>query len=157
MSINVSLRAVTADNFDQLTKLPLLDHQVDFLDSNAYSIAEASFYPHYHTRAIYDGEQAVGFLMFVSLAEEGDPGEYSIYRFMVDHRRQGLGLGRRALALLLDEIKALPGAAGVWICYSPVNPTARAFYASAGFVETELDENGEMWAYIAFGTAALVS
>ena len=157
MSINVSLRAVTRDNFDEVTKLPLLDHQAGFLDSNAYSIAEASFHPNYHTRAIYDGEQLVGFLMFVSLAEEGDPGEYSIYRFMIDHRRQGAGLGRRALALVLQEVAARPGAAGMWICYSPLNLPAKIFYASAGFAETEIDDEGEMWAHIAFPTPPLVS
>ena len=152
--MNVSLRAVTKENFEAVCALPLLEHQVAYLDSNAFSIAEASFNPHYHTRAIYRDEQPIGFLMYVSLAEEGDPGEYSIYRFMIDHREQGQGLGRRALELVLREIAALPGATTVWICYAPANTPAKAFYASAGFEETEIDDEGEMWAWIACSPTA---
>jgi diamine N-acetyltransferase len=124
----------------------LLPHQEDYLASNAYSIAEASFYPDYHTRAIYLGEQLVGFMMYVSLAAQGDPGEYAVYRFMIDHRHQGRGHGRRALLLALDEIRSRDHAFKAWICYWPNNRDAQRFYASLGFVETELDENGEMYA-----------
>ena len=146
--MNVSLRPVTRHNFAEIIALPLRPDQVDYLASNAYSIAEASFYPHYHTRAIYHGEDLVGFLMYVSLAEQGDPGEYAVYRFMVDHRQQGKGYGRRALELALDEIAAHGAVKCIWICYWPNNPAAKKFYASLGFVETELDEGGEMYAKI---------
>lgn len=155
--MKVSLRAVTKDNFAAVIDLPLLAHQVDYLASNAYSIAEASFYPHYTTRAIYAADELVGFLMYVSLAEEGDPGEHAIYRFMVDHRQQGKGYGRRALELALEEIRAHGGVTCIWICYWPGNPAAKKFYASFGFVETELDETGEMYARISISPASLLS
>ena len=145
----VTLRPVTRDNFEAVTDLELLPHQREFLASNSYSIAQASFYPNYHTRAIYAGEEVVGFMMFVVLdGSEDEAGEYSIWRFMVDCRRQGQGLGRRALQSLLDEIRSDPVACKVWISYVPGNEVASSFYASFGFVETEIDEEGEMVAVL---------
>ena len=41
----ISLRAVTVDNFDLISELPLLPQQRDYLASNDYSMAQASFIP----------------------------------------------------------------------------------------------------------------
>jgi hypothetical protein len=50
--MNVSLRAVAKDNFAAVIDLPLLAH-LDYLASNACSIAQARFHPHHTPRAIY--------------------------------------------------------------------------------------------------------
>ena len=73
---------------------------------------------------------------------------YAIYRLMVDHPRQNQGIGRRAMELLLSEIRACADARRITICYKPDNATARGFYASLGFNETGIDEVGEMVAEI---------
>ena len=141
--MTISLRAVTADNFDILSELPLLPQQRDYLASNDYSIAQASFYPAtMHTRAVYCDEEVIGFLMFVSPDDDDPPGHYRIWRFMVDHRRQGQGHGRAALGLALAEIRARPDARSIEICYKPGNANAKKFYASMGFVETGMDAEG---------------
>ena len=63
----IRLRAVTADNFDVISELPLLPQQRDYLASNDYSIAQTSFYPAtMHARAVYCENEVIGFLMFVS-------------------------------------------------------------------------------------------
>ncbi|NHZ95839.1 GNAT family N-acetyltransferase [Massilia sp. CCM 8734] len=152
--MTITLQAVTEDNFDTLIELPLLPEQQDYLASNAYSIAQASFYPNsFFTRAICLDDKPIGFLMYVSLADEGQPGEYAIYRFMIDSGEQGKGYGRRAIGLALDEIRSRPDATVIQICYWPSNPVAKDFYASLGFVETGLDEQGEMYAEIRLGGA----
>lgn len=149
LPVEVTLRPVTRDNFEAVTDLELLPHQREFLASNSYSIAQASFYPNYYTRAIYAGQDIVGFMMFVALdGVDDEEGEYSIWRFMIDRRHQGRGYGRRALQTLLDGIRATPGASKVWISYVPGNEVASNFYASFGFVETEIDEEGEMVAVL---------
>lgn len=141
--MSISLRAVTADNFDILSELPLLPQQRDYLASNDYSIAQASFHPAtMHTRAVYCDEEVIGFLMFVSPDDEDPPGHYQIWRFMVDHRRQGQGHGRAALGLALAEIRARPDVRSIEICYKPGNASARQFYASMGFVEKGMDADG---------------
>ena len=141
--MTISLRAVTADNFDIISELPLLPEQRDYLASNDYSMAQASFHPAtMHTRAVYCDEDVIGFLMFVSPDEEDPPGYYQIWRFMVEHRRQGQGLGRAALGLALAEIRARPDARSIEICYKPGNANAKKFYASMGFVEIGMDAYG---------------
>ena len=67
---------------------------------------------------------------------------------MVDFPQQGKGIGRAAMNLLLDELKAKPDAHRITICYKPDNTSARAFYQSFGFQETGLDDIGEMIAEI---------
>ena len=146
----ISLRAVTADNFDIISELPLLPQQRDYLASNDYSIAQASFHPAtMHTRAVHDDEEVIGFLMFVSPDDDDPPGHYQIWRFMIDHRRQGQGHGRAALALALAEIRTRPDARSIEICYKPGNANAKQFYASMGFVEKGMDaDDNDMLAVI---------
>ena len=141
--MSISLRAVTADNFETISELPLLPQQRDYLASNDFSIAQASFYPAtMHTRAVYWNEEVIGFLMFVSPDDDDPPGHYQVWRFMIDHRRQGKGHGRAALALALAEIRTRPDARSIEICYKAGNANAKQFYASVGFVETGLDADG---------------
>ncbi|PHV07164.1 GNAT family N-acetyltransferase [Janthinobacterium sp. BJB412] len=152
MELDVRLAAVTEENFEDIIELPLLKHQEDYLASNAYSIAQASFYPDFQARAIYAGAELVGFLMYDRQSNDR-VGEYGIYRFMVDHRRQGKGIGRRAMELVLAEIRACADVARITICYHPENPVAKDFYASFGFVEVGLDDDHEMIAEIMVGAA----
>ncbi len=67
----------------------------------------------------------------------------SIYRFMIDRRRQHKGFGRAALACALDEIRA-EQVRKVSIRYMAENPVAKEFYASFGFVEVGRDEDDEV-------------
>ena len=52
------------------------------------------------------------------------------------------------MALLLAEIRNCADARRITICYKPENATARRFYASLGFIETQIDVRGEMVAEI---------
>ena len=143
-----ALCPVTKDNFETVAELELHPHQRAFLASNSYSIAQASFHPNFHTRAICIGAEVIGFMMFVALDGDDERGEYGIWRFMIDQRHQGRGHGRAALATLLDDIRRDPAATRVWISYIPGNAVASRFYASFGFVETDIDDEGEMVALL---------
>lgn len=145
---NVKLRDVTADNWENVVDLELLDDQQGFVASNAVSIAESKFNPHAVPKAIYAGKKLVGFLMFESLHEDGKPHEYSIYRFMIDKRHQGKGYGKAAMMLLLDLIREDRKLKRIEVCYMPDNAASRSLYVSLGFVEVGLDEDGEMIAEI---------
>lgn len=152
-SLAVTLSPVTKDNFETVAELELHPHQRAFLASNSYSIAQASFHANYHTRAICLGSEVIGFMMFVALDGDDERGEYGIWRFMIDARRQGKGHGRAALATLLDELRRDPAATNVWISYMPGNAVASRFYASFGFVDTGIDDEGEMVAVLDLRTA----
>lgn len=144
MGGDVKLKDVTTENRQAVAGLALAPDQQDLVASNAESLNEARSDPGAHPRAVYAGEQLVGFLMYDAGEPEDRPREALIYRFMIDRRYQGRGFGRAALASALDEISAMPGIRKVSISYMPDNPTAKPFYASFGFVEAGIDEDGEM-------------
>ena len=146
--MQIQLRPVTRENYADVIELRLLDHQCDYVASNAASIAQASFYPEMHTRAIYAGDELVGFLLYVDREQEGKRGEFGVWRMMIDIRHQGKGYGRKAMQVALDEIRARGGVRKIWIAYQADNTIARDLYASLGFVETETDEDDEVYAVL---------
>ena len=141
MSDEVRLEDVTARNWRAVARLKLLPAQEDLVASNLYSIAQSKFDPNARPRAVYAGDEVVGFIMY-DMDEKAR--EASIYRFMIDRKHQGRGYGRAALARALDEIRADPAIRKVSIGYIPENPVAKPFYASFGFVEVGKDEDGEI-------------
>ena len=143
----VTLEAITAANFEVFMDMELPEHQRYFLASNAFSIAQAKYYDDYIPLGIYSDGEPAGFLLYDRQSND-NPGEYGIYRFMVDYPLQGKGIGRQAMALLLEALKAQPDVELITICYKPNNASARRFYQSFGFKETGLDEAGEMIAVI---------
>ncbi|MDX8480279.1 GNAT family N-acetyltransferase [Mesorhizobium sp. VK24D] len=144
----VVLQPVGEDNRAAILALELMPEQQGLVASNAESLAEAREDDEAVARAIVAAGRVVGFLMY-SAPEEDD--EAIIYRFMIDRREQGKGFGRAAVAAALKEI-AHPGhISRVSICYEPQNEAARRLYASFGFVEKELDEDGEMIAVLELG------
>ena len=141
MSGDVELRDVTAKNWRAIARLELAPDQRDLVASNLHSVAESKFDPDARPRAVYAGGDPIGFLMY-----DASDDVALIYRFMIDRRHQGKGYGRAALILALDEIKAMQHVRKVSISYMPDNKVAKALYASVGFKEAGLDEDGEMMA-----------
>lgn len=145
--MNVSLREVTKQNYELVCDLDVTKPQEEFVACNMWSLVE-SFYNEGHVvRAIYLGEEAVGFFMWVY--ETSD--KVSIWRFMIDAKHQKRGIGRVALKLAIEEIKQTPNLKQIEICYNPTNPVAKPFYSHFGFEEVGMDEDGEdMLAIIEF-------
>jgi len=137
---SVVLEPVTDRNRRAILALELLPGQEDFVASNADSLEEAGEDSDAVPRAVVADGRVVGFLMY----DASDRQEANIYRFMIDRREQGRGLGRAGIAAVLSEIAGLAHVRKVSICYEPANTAARRLYASFGFVEQGLDEDGEM-------------
>ena len=137
--MTISLRLISQSNYEAVCDLEVSTDQESYVACNMWSLVEASFNTGYHTRAIYKDEEPVGFFMWV----EASSTKVSIWRFMIDQQRQQQGIGRNALTLALDEIKGAPAVKTIEICYDPSNPVAKDFYASFGFVEVGLDDDGE--------------
>jgi diamine N-acetyltransferase len=144
MAKKISLKDVTADNWEEVADLELDADQEDLVASNLYSVAESHYDPDARPRAIYAGKRVVGFLMYDVQRTKGKAREASIYRFMIDRKYQGKGYGRAALSKALEEIKAIPHVERVSISYMPENPVAGPFYASFGFKEVGRDRDGEV-------------
>jgi len=142
----VTLEAVTQDNHAAILALELLPHQQDFVAGNGESLEETAEDVEAIPRAIVADGHVVGFLMYSAPDEEA-----TIYRLMIDRREQGRGYGRAAVEAVLREIARLRHVRSVSICYEPENDAARRLYASLGFAETGLDEDGEMIARLELG------
>ncbi|WBS02401.1 GNAT family N-acetyltransferase [Pseudoduganella sp. SL102] len=142
-----TLEFVTRKNFEAVMNIELPPHQAQFVASNAFSLAQASFYPNSRPRAIHHDGQLAGFLLY-GINTNDEPGCYGIFRLMVDPKFQSRGVGRRAMELLLQELRAQPDLRRITICYMPGNEVGKRFYASLGFVEVGLDDEGEMIAEI---------
>jgi diamine N-acetyltransferase len=109
---------------------------------NAVSLAQALFEPTAWYRAIYADETLVGFVMV-----EDDPTaqEYSLWRLMVAGPYQGRGFGRQALDLVVEYVRARPGATELRTSYVPGVGSPGDFYVKCGFRETgERDDDGEV-------------
>jgi diamine N-acetyltransferase len=135
-----TLREITSETVRLITALDIAPEQQGFVQPNAVSIAEAFFEPRAWFRAIYLGEEPAGFVMV--LRDRDEPVFY-IWRFMVDARFQGRGVGRRALELLLDEARA-DGVAEVKLSVIPGEHSAMAFYGHFGFRPTGVEHGGQI-------------
>ena len=91
-------------------------------------------------KRIYAGDTAVGFVM---LELRPEVPEYGVWRFMVDQRYQGMDIGRRALELVIEHVRALPGAKELLLSYVPGEGDPRSFYEKLGFRDTGQVEEGE--------------
>lgn len=143
----MELRKIDSGNFEQIAKLEVEPDQVHFVASNVWSLAEA-----YATAAsgmtalpfgIYENGIPVGFVMFGydSLDDPDEPPvareNYCLWRFMIDRRYQGRGLGKQALESCLDYLRTFPcgPAAYCWLSYEPENLRAKGLYEKVGFAE----------------------
>ena len=137
--MNISLREITRHNYEAVCDMDVSAAQQEYVACNMWSLVEAYYNEGYTCKAIYCDDKPAGFLMWV----QESPTRVSIWRFMVDEPVQQQGIGRVALQQAIEQIKNLPGITTIEICYNPNNPVAGAFYASFGFIETGLDEDGD--------------
>ncbi len=142
----IRLEKVNDENFIDLMQLKVAESQRDYVASNTVSMAQAyaaiSSGRFVQCFGIYDGDTAVGFAMIGHRSEEYEGmaevyrRSYYLWRFMIDEKHQGKGLGRDALKLLLDYVKTFPdGEEDSWsTSYDGDNEAAKHLYASFGFV-----------------------
>ncbi len=136
----VTLREVTADTVRAICRLQVGPGQERFVAPNAVSIAQAYFEPKAWFRAIYSGEESVGFVM---LYDDSEKPEYYLWRLMIagDHQRKGHG--RTALGLVVDRVRSRPGARELLASCVPGDGGPRPFYEACGFVATGEVHDGE--------------
>ena len=119
----VTLREVTAESLRDVLNLGVAEHQKEFVASNARSFAEAHFSEHAWFRAIYAGDDPVGFAM---VYDDPEAGEYFLWRFMIDAEHQGRGYGRAALEQIVAHVRKRPKATKFYTSYVPGEGAAGA-------------------------------
>lgn len=141
--MDVKLEKIVRDNFDDVIALELEEAQEKYLPPNVFSIAESTLSPLFHPRAICVDDKVAGFLMY-QFGEVGDfdEDECTIWRFMIDRKHQNTGIGKTAMGLLLEEIKAHNRCKLVDVYYYPQNLAAKKLYAKYGFKEVGDRDDG---------------
>lgn len=139
---SVSLREVTLDNLRDVLRLKVAPHQEQFVASNAVSISQAYF--HRDTawfRSIYADDVPVGFVM---LHVEPAKSEYHVWRLMIDQNFQRHGFGARAIGLIVEHVRTLPGATRLSVSCVPGEGSPGPFYERNGFAYTGEEDEGEL-------------
>jgi len=140
----VELREVTPANFAECIGLKVLPEQQAFVATNVYSLAEAKADQSLQPRAVYAGDDMVGFVMY---GRDPSDGRCWVVRLMVDHRYQGRGYGRAAMLAAMEALRAYPDCHEIWVSYEPHNSRAQALYRSLGFEERGMN-GGETAAFV---------
>lgn len=138
--IPVRLEAISSEREPEVVALQLRPDQVRFMAPIAESLDESRDLDWVVRQAIVTDERIVGYALY---GAEPEGGVYSIYRFMVDRRYQGQGIGRTAIRLLIERIAAEPDCRSIIVGYHPENEAAERFYLAAGFVRLGMAEWGE--------------
>lgn len=139
---DVTLREVTRETLYDIFRLKVSPEQEGFVSPNEISISEAHFSPDVAWfRAIYSGDTPAGFVM---LRDEPAKAYYYLWRFMIDARYQGTGVGRRALELVLDHVRTRPGATALMTSVVKGEGGPGPFYEKLGFVYTGEVDEGEL-------------
>jgi diamine N-acetyltransferase len=135
----VTLEEITTSSLSTMLRMAVTPYQQRFVASNAVSLAQAGFYPQMTPRAIAADGAPVGFVMW----EQQDNALYVI-RFLIDARVQAMGFGARALQLVIDHARTLPGIRRVTLTYVPAPGSPEPFYRRFGFVPTGEADEGEL-------------
>jgi diamine N-acetyltransferase len=137
--MSVTLIPVTDENVDAVCELAVREGQRRYVAPAARTVAEAKEHaPGAFLRAIAVDGRPVGVLW----VQTDEPVPYLV-RFMVDAAWQGREIGRRALALLLDELRTA-GHAELELSYVPGEDGAERFWLNCGFQPTGRMHGGEV-------------
>ena len=130
------LETITKDNWWKAISLRVREDQVNFVASNAVSLAQLNFLENFHAKGIYLGDEMIGFALY---GIDEDDYEYWIYRMMIDQKHQGNGYGKEAIQLVINDIRKIKEDrhSTITLSYEPANEHAKRIYEKMGFQEVE--------------------
>jgi diamine N-acetyltransferase len=145
----VTLRPITDENRADVLALGVTAAQQNYVTDVAQSLADAEQYPEAMPwfRAVYAGDEPVGFVMISDNVPPGDPtlvGPYFLWRLLIDTRHQGRGYGRATIERVLEYVRTRPGAKDFKTSVvAGEEASPMGFYLRLGFVDTGVDHEGE--------------
>lgn len=143
----VTLREITFETVNAVIKLSVAESQKGFVAPNAVSLAQALFAPEAWYRAIYAGEEPAGFVMLEDQSLRSPPPlkpEIGVWRFMIDEKFQGRGIGRAALLQVIEHARAKGIFDSLQLSYVPGPGCPEPFYRGLGFIPTGRMDGNEV-------------
>jgi diamine N-acetyltransferase len=143
--MTVELREVTRETVVAVCKLDAGEGGKQ-VAPNAVSIAQAHFSDAAWFRAIYAGDDLVGFIMLYdpSLATQPEDPDFFLWRLMIDRTHQGKGYGAAAVERLIAHVRTRPGAQRLLVSHMKSAERLARFYQSLGFRYTGAEDAGEL-------------
>ena len=147
--MRITLREITEENSDAVRGLRTTTAQERFVSTVEYSLREAERHPNENPwlRAVYAGEQPVGFVMVAWDIVPEPPhtaGPFFLWKLLVDRQHQGKGYGKQAVEQVIDLIRA-DGGTELITSYVEGEGNPFPFYAELGFVPRgDRDPEGEI-------------
>lgn len=135
----VTLRQITAETVIPVVRLSVAESQKGFVAANSVSLAQALFAPEAWYRAIYFGEELAGFVMLEDESLRSPPPpqpKVGVWRFMIDAKLQGRGIGRAALQQVIEQVRAKGIFKSLELSYVPGPGCPEPFYLGLGFRHT---------------------
>ena len=143
----VTLRQISAETVRSITELSVSESQKHFVAPNAVSLAQALFAPEAWYRAIYLAEEPVGFVMLedesLLLPPRENP-EVGVWRFMIDAKFQGQGIGKVALLRVIEHVRSKGLFNRLELSYVPGPGCPEPFYLGIGFRHTGKVDDDEI-------------
>ncbi len=141
-ALDFSVQPVDGDNLDAVLKLAVAPGQKHLVATPERSLAQVAYEPAGRALAMFDGAQAVGMLLLYDarLDKKRPADQLVVWRILIDAQHQRRGLGRLAMAWVLQEARRL-GVAEVGLSHVDASAHAGTFYEKLGFTYTgEVDE-----------------
>ena len=149
MDLAVGLREITDENRDSVIALSVAPVQERFVGTVLEALRDAAETPEGNPwfRAIYLGEQPVGFVM-LSWDVEPDPpriiGPWFLWKLIVDQEYQRQGIGGEVVRLIAEIVRS-EGAESLLTSYVEGEGSPGGFYERVGFTPTGTrDDNDEV-------------
>jgi GNAT superfamily N-acetyltransferase len=145
-SPGVHLREVTDDNREAIRALRVRGRQKRFVASVSRSLRDAATTPKANPwyRAVYCGDEPVGFVMLSWKARKGPyRGRHFLWRLLIDERHQRRGIGRAVLTQIVELVRA-DGGTELLTSYEPGKGEPWPFYQRFGFRPTGEIDDGEI-------------
>lgn len=147
--MTITLREITEDNRESVLAVRITPAQESFVTTVSDSLEEAADHPEGNPwfRAVYAGEEPVGFVMLSWDVEPQPPeinGPWFLWKLLIDHRHQGKGYGREVVRQVVELVRA-EGGTQLLTSHVPGDGSPAGFYARLGFVPRgDLDPEGEI-------------
>lgn len=127
--------------------MSVAEKQRPFVADNAKTLRQAGEAPEAWLRAIYADDEVVGLVLLHDEHLRDHPreeGYYFLWRLMIDSAHQGRGYGRKALDLVLEQVRTRPCAQRLLSSYHPGSDGPGEFYRRYGFRPTGKTIEGEV-------------
>lgn len=143
----ITLREITADTVLDVVQLETAEGQRRYVAPNAVSLAQALFAPEAWYRGIYWGDTLVGFVMLEDESLRSPPPaepDIALWRLMIDRRYQRRGLGRAAVARVIEHVRHKGGFRQLRVSVVPGEGGPLPFYRALGFEPLGEGDDGEL-------------